>query len=89
MAHGGHDDTHGHDTHGGGHGHGKDTQGAEATVIPLRPPLERGEVYSPSDEARRRWWSMPFDATTNFSLLGYFLGWIMDRNNKRVDMQLK
>ena len=83
MAHGGHDDTHGHDTHGGGHGHGDaqvtDTQGAQSTV----------SVYSPSEEARGRWWSMPFDATTNFSLLGFFLGWIMDRNEKNVDMRLK
>lgn len=81
MAHGGHDDTHGHDTHGAdahGGGHVTDTQGAPSTV----------SAYSPSEEARKRWWSMPFDATTNFSLLGYFLGRIMDRNNKRVDLRL-
>lgn len=77
MAHDGHGDTHGPDAHGGAHG--KDTRGAQSTV----------SAYSPSEEARRRWWSMPFDAMTNFSLLGFFLGWIMDRNDKNVDLRLK
>ena len=74
MAHDGHGDTHSPDTHG------KAAHGAAQSTV---------SAYSPSEEARRRWWSMPFDATTNFSLLGFFLGWIMDRNDKNVDLRLK
>ncbi len=72
MARGNHDDTHG--------GHGRDN-GYGAPQSPVA-------AYSPSEEAGKRWWSLPFDTVTNFSLLGLFLGWIMDRNDKRVDMRL-
>lgn len=36
------------------------------------------------------WWTLPFDATTNFSLLGYLLGGLGWEYNpkKKVDMTL-
>ncbi|MFQ5441470.1 MAG: hypothetical protein ACE5EB_01965 [Thermodesulfobacteriota bacterium] len=41
-------------------------------------------------EMRRRWWKLPFDATTNFSLFGYFLGGFRWNDpKKRTDFTLE
>lgn len=43
-----------------------------------------------SKEAASRWWKLPFDATTNFSLFGYLwggFGWASN-DKKKVDLTL-
>lgn len=50
------------------------------------------EAKPPQEDAAgaRRWWRLPFDPTTNFSLLGFFLGGFHWESNtrKRVDLTL-
>ncbi len=43
-----------------------------------------------SEEAKRFWWNLPFDATTNFSLLGFILGGLHWEGNeeKKVNFTL-
>lgn len=43
-----------------------------------------------SGETNRKWWRLPFDTTTNFSLLGYILGGLHWEGNeeKKVDLTL-
>ncbi len=43
-----------------------------------------------SGETNRKWWRLPFDDTTNFSLLGYILGGLHWEGNeeKKVDLTL-
>ncbi len=43
-----------------------------------------------NSEINRKWWRLPFDATTNFSILGYILGGLHWEGNeeKKVDLTL-
>jgi len=41
------------------------------------------------NEQTRRWWKLPFDATTNFSLFGFLLGGFRcESPANRTDMSL-
>ncbi len=49
------------------------------------------EQAKPQEDAgSRHWWRLPFDPTTNFSLLGFLLGGFHWESNprKRVDLTL-
>ncbi|MFQ5736598.1 MAG: hypothetical protein ACE5GY_07005 [Thermodesulfobacteriota bacterium] len=35
---------------------------------------ENSGPQTKESEQGRRWWRLPFDTTTNFSIFGYFLG---------------
>lgn len=86
----GHDDNHGHGGHGDAHddlllhgGHDEHDSHAHADDAHAEPA-------EPPDTGNRQWWRLPFDATTNFSLLGFFLGGARWESNerKRVDFKL-
>ncbi|MBI5453643.1 MAG: hypothetical protein HY956_03345 [Deltaproteobacteria bacterium] len=92
----GHDDndshaTHGHGVHGDEHDDlllhgGHDEHGAHDVHAHDEP----AQPVAPPDTGNRNWWRLPFDATTNFSLLGFFLGGSRWESNerKRVDFKL-
>jgi len=54
--------------------------------------MQEEKTHPPEGETlvREEWWRLPFDETTNFSLLGFFIGgshWTWNRE-KTADMTL-
>lgn len=56
-------------------------------------PMAGNETHdnAASSSADVRWWHLPFDTSTNFSLLGFVLEEYLDEpdSGKKVDMDLK
>lgn len=51
---------------------------------------QSASTQTKENEQSRRWWKLPFDPTTNFSLFGYFLGGFRwDDPRKRADFTLE
>ncbi|TAN63501.1 hypothetical protein EPN18_02235 [bacterium] len=52
--------------------------------------IENDNAPKISGEITEKWWKLPFDTTTNFSILGLFFGKLFDRgtSGKRVDLTL-
>lgn len=93
----GHSDENAHTGHGAGHGNDEDERVAhdDHGLDEGHADAGHGEPFvnnapEVSGQVMTNWWKFPFDQTTNFSLLGYFLGRIFDRErqDKRVDMTL-
>ena len=95
-----HNDAHGHDadadSHGGGHGHDDDDERPHVSHAHAHAHDDHAPVEDSSKAERGTdsWWTLKFDETTCFSLLGFFLNWsVLDwgknGERKKVDLVLK
>jgi len=49
-----------------------------------------GKMDEPIDVAKKSWWTLPFDETTSFSILGFIIGNRHDKDGaQKIDLILK